>query len=157
MQCCNNDRRRWNPDAIPIWVSHRAQAATWHGSQCSVLDTKRLSDLIFPVINIFYTQVTPPYTYLLPLAWMYNKFISLHSLDTEGGVVSGMNKEYEESVGTILSDVKPVSLVTRCETREERRSYDGCQDNERVSPNQRPVLRHLTNERASLDKDRVIV
>ena len=68
-----------------------------------------------------------------------------------------MNKEYEESVGTILSDVKPVSLVTRCETGEERRSYDGCQDNERVSPNQRPVLWHLTNERASLDKDRVIV
>ena len=88
---------------------------------------------------------------------MYNKFISLHSLDTEGGVVSGMNKEYEESVGTILSDVKPVSLVTRCETREERRSYDGCQDNKRVSAYQRPVLWHLTNERASLDKDRVIV
>ena len=51
-----------------------------------------------------------------------------------------MNKEYEESVGTILSDVKPVSLVTRCETREKRRSHDGCQDNKRVSPNQRPVM-----------------
>ena len=88
VQCCNNDRRRWNPDAIPIWVSQPgAGEATWHPAQCSVLDTKRLSDLIFPVINIFYTQVTPPYTHLLPLAWMYNKFVSLHSLDTEGGVL----------------------------------------------------------------------
>lgn len=30
VQCCNNDRRRWNPDAIPIWVSQPSWGATWH-------------------------------------------------------------------------------------------------------------------------------
>ena len=119
VQCCNNDRRRWNPDAIPICVSlSRELRRPRDTAQCSVLDTKRLSDLIFPVINIFYSQVTPPlrYTYLLPLAWMYNKFVSLHSLDTEGGVLSGrIITRQGKCCGMILSDVKPVWVVTRCE------------------------------------------